>query len=655
MADDKHVIQPTRSTSGPLTKDIRLSDAFSHPEFMSRIKQAVPKHMSADRMMAVFIQSVRKTPKLADVDVLSLLGAFISLASVGLEPNTALNHAYLIPFDKREKDPSTGKWEVKSTSVQVIFGYQGIVELVYRSGLLRSVHCDVVWPHDDNEANFRYHYGTGGELFHRPSGEIPRLGVSPRYAYMHAALKGDAEMYEVMTATEVEAIRNSSQGYITAMRTYESAKKNGYSPGGAYTEAPWIKHPVPMWKKTAMRGGSKWLPKSIELSAALQLEDLQDRAMPNYRAVTQGAANVLTGLDALPDDYTGRDEPDFGNFSMQSERPSATAETTTANTSPPPSQQQQEQPQPARRGRPPKDRTAQQDAFKAPVTTSNAVAPAAPVQTVASTKPSTPSQGADFSQWVVDQYGEMVQDDPFTDPISFAYELRAQAHKATDLAAYLEINAFAMEAAEQANSVARGIIKAVRDMKQDAPASNIEDQQANEEGAQEDGQSLAIPLTESRGSPAWPLYQKAVKESLAKLEAPFIDAWAHENVPTISKAPASFRIILVNLAITRARELGVSVPPSLTEMISPAPAALTEDEVYANQTMQEMRNCKTIDELLSLARNEKVREKIKTLPDVLQKKLGYLSLELHTELQGKQDAEQAAEDGDPGYDPEERQ
>ena len=226
---------PKRAHHGPLSKVTSLQDAFDHPQFMDRIKQATPKHLSPDRMLAVFVQSVQKTPKLRECNIMSLLGAFLSVASVGLEPNTALQHAHLIPFAKRMKNEQ-GKWVDGRVDVQVIFGYQGLLELAYRSGLLRSVHADVVWSTDQ----FDFWYGSGGMLKHKPLGGTHPEGALPDWAYMHANMKGEGESFEVMPMSDVLAIRDNSQGYKAALASKSYSQQGGKLPA-SYTEAPWVK------------------------------------------------------------------------------------------------------------------------------------------------------------------------------------------------------------------------------------------------------------------------------------------------------------------------------------------------------------------------------------------------------------------------------
>ena len=324
---------PKQSHHAPLSRKTTLQDAFDHPQFLARIKQATPKHLSADRMLAVFVQSVQKTPKLRECDVMSLLGAFLSVASVGLEPNTALQHAHLIPFEKNRWDPKTKTRILERVDVQVIFGYQGLLELAYRSGLLKSVHADVVWQGDE----FEYWYGTGGMLRHRPMGGVRAEGEIPKSAYMYAAMKHEGEAFEVMPMSDVLAIRNSTQAYSSAMRAKESAAEKGWKLPASYTEAPWVKHFVPMARKTVFRAGSKWLPKSIELAAAVALDELQDRKSAKFSGVIEGSADILTGgIEAIEDDSGQGVDLNAGGFtgySQQQERePSKPAETAVQET-----------------------------------------------------------------------------------------------------------------------------------------------------------------------------------------------------------------------------------------------------------------------------------------------------------------------------------
>jgi recombination protein RecT len=304
---------PKRVHHGKLSEVKSLQDAFDHPAFLARIHQATPRHLSPDRMLSVFIQSVSKTPKLRECNIMSLLGAFVALASIGLEPNTPLGHAYLVPFEKRKR--VEGKWVTERVDVQVIIGYQGLLDLSYRSDQLSSVHADVVWAAEaKSRENWDFHYGTGGRLFHRPMGAPRDEHELPVWAYMHANMKSGGEAFEVMPIADVLKIRDATQAYRAAIAAKRRAEEENWrSLPPAYTEAPWIRYPVAMYRKTVFRQGSKWLPKSIELARALALDEAGDRGAVEFGRVIEGS--VEDALEnALPAPETNFwNAQEFGN------------------------------------------------------------------------------------------------------------------------------------------------------------------------------------------------------------------------------------------------------------------------------------------------------------------------------------------------------
>jgi len=89
----------------------------------------LPKHVSADRMLKIALGALRTTPKLMNCSVESLMGAVVHCSQLGLEPNTPLGHAYLIPFDNRKKGV---------TEVQIVLGYKGLIDLARRMRSART-------------------------------------------------------------------------------------------------------------------------------------------------------------------------------------------------------------------------------------------------------------------------------------------------------------------------------------------------------------------------------------------------------------------------------------------------------------------------------------------------------------------------------------
>ncbi|RIQ47810.1 recombinase RecT, partial [Bordetella avium] len=98
----------------------------------STLAAVLPRHVSADRMLKIALGALRTTPKLMGCTVESLMGAVVQCSQLGLEPNTPLGHAYLIPFEKRRKQGND--WVTDKIEVQIVLGYKGLIDLARRSG-----------------------------------------------------------------------------------------------------------------------------------------------------------------------------------------------------------------------------------------------------------------------------------------------------------------------------------------------------------------------------------------------------------------------------------------------------------------------------------------------------------------------------------------
>lgn len=214
-----------------------------------QIALALPRHMTADRLARIALTEIRKVPKLGQANPMSLLGAVIQCAQLGLEPGNALGHAYLLPFDKRAKN-ARGQWETVDTEVQLIIGYRGMIDLARRSGQIMSLEARAVYAADA----FKVRYGLDAVLEHVPDFEAEDRGALT-FVYAVAKLKDGGTQFEVMSRREVEEIRARSK-----------AKDDG----------PWKTDYEAMAKKSVLRRLFKLLPVSIELQRAVGLDEQAD-------------------------------------------------------------------------------------------------------------------------------------------------------------------------------------------------------------------------------------------------------------------------------------------------------------------------------------------------------------------------------------------
>jgi recombination protein RecT len=219
-------------------------------KMLPQIKLALPKHLDANRMLRIVLTTVQRTPKLLECTRDSLLGCIVTCAQLGLEPDGMLGHAYLIPFWNGRKN---------ANECQLIVGYKGLLKLARQSGEIASVSARVVYEKDD----FTYRYGLVDKLSHVPSDEEDPGPVKAAYAVWH--FKDGGHHFEVMTARQINRIRDASQGY---KRDKE--------------KSPWTTHYDEMAKKTVIRRSSKMVPASIEdkMARISQLEHQADQGLP---------------------------------------------------------------------------------------------------------------------------------------------------------------------------------------------------------------------------------------------------------------------------------------------------------------------------------------------------------------------------------------
>lgn len=120
------------------------------------IEKALPSVITPERFTRMTMTALSSNPLLGKCTPKSFLGAMMNAAQLGLEPNTPLGQAYLIPYyNNREK-----KYEV-----QFQIGYKGMVDLAYRSGEVSIIQAMIVHENDLFECEF----GLEPKLKHVPA------------------------------------------------------------------------------------------------------------------------------------------------------------------------------------------------------------------------------------------------------------------------------------------------------------------------------------------------------------------------------------------------------------------------------------------------------------------------------------------------------
>lgn len=199
------------------------------------IAKALPSVITPERFTRITLSALSTTPKLAECSPKSFLGAMMTAAQLGVEPNTPLGQAYLIPYRNK------GVLEC-----QFQLGYKGLVDLAYRSGMVKMIQAHTVYERDE----FSYELGLEPKLHHVPA-KADRGAPVYFYAVFHT--KGGGYGFEVMSYEDVEA----------HARKYSKAYNNG----------PWQTNFEEMAKKTVLKRALKYAPLKTDFVRELSADE----------------------------------------------------------------------------------------------------------------------------------------------------------------------------------------------------------------------------------------------------------------------------------------------------------------------------------------------------------------------------------------------
>jgi recombination protein RecT len=204
------------------------------------IKKALPSVITPERFTRMVLSAISVNPQLAQCTPKSFLGAMMSAAQLGLEPNTPLGQAYLIPYKNKGVD-----------EVQFQIGYKGLIDLAYRSGEVEVVQAQIVYEND----GFECQYGLEPKLVHKPA---------------------DADRGEPIKVYAV--FKTKSGGYGFEVMSMDDVKLHAskYSKAYGSSFSPWKSNFEEMAKKTVLKKVLKYAPmKSDFVKAVVQDETIK--------------------------------------------------------------------------------------------------------------------------------------------------------------------------------------------------------------------------------------------------------------------------------------------------------------------------------------------------------------------------------------------
>lgn len=216
------------------------------PQITRRLPAFMPP-ATAERYAAIAMSTVQANPGLRQCTQASIVRGVIRASEYGLALDGELGHAYLVPYN--ERGVMVAKFQ---------FGYRGLIELMYRTGMWVSFAGDVVCEGD----LFDYRKGSKPFIDHKPA----LNGRGEQYATyaMVYPVNGGIPTFELLNEEDVLKHRAASKMFA-------------HNPKASI----WTTHPKRAWIKSAVRELSKSVAMATErhdiVYKAVNLDERIDR------------------------------------------------------------------------------------------------------------------------------------------------------------------------------------------------------------------------------------------------------------------------------------------------------------------------------------------------------------------------------------------
>ena len=206
-------------------------------QMQGEIKKALPAVMTPERFTRIVLSALSTNPKLAQTTPQSFLAAMMTAAQLGMEPNTPLGQAYLIPYYNNKS---------RCNECQFQLGYKGLIDLAYRSGEVSIIQAQVVYENDE----FTYSFGLEPILKHIPAASDRG---EPVYVYAMFRTKDGGFGFDVMS---MDAVRRFAQQYSKS-----------------FSSGPWQTNFEEMAKKTVLKKVLKYAPLKSDFLRGMALDN----------------------------------------------------------------------------------------------------------------------------------------------------------------------------------------------------------------------------------------------------------------------------------------------------------------------------------------------------------------------------------------------
>ena len=220
-----------------ITKSMSIADLIKTLE--PEIRKALPSVISTERFTRMALSALNNNQQLMECSQMSFLAALMNAAQLGLEPNTPLGQAYLIPYRNK------GKLEC-----QFQLGFKGMIDLIYRNENVQTIQAHCVHKND----TFTYAFGLNPKLEHIPAVDEEGSRGEITHVYALYKLSNGGFGFEVMSKGDID--RHAEK--------YSKSFESSFS--------PWKTDYDSMAKKTVIKKLLKYAPLKTDVIRAVNTD-----------------------------------------------------------------------------------------------------------------------------------------------------------------------------------------------------------------------------------------------------------------------------------------------------------------------------------------------------------------------------------------------
>lgn len=241
-------IQKAQEQKVAKNKELQLKDYVKMYE--KQFAKALPKVITPERFTRIAMTALIQTPKLQQCRPETFIGALLTAAQLGLEPNTPLGQAYLIPY---------------GNECQFQIGYKGMMDLAHRSGEIKNIEAHIVYENDE----FSFEYGLNADLKHKPA------------------------MHDKGNPVWVYAVyRLNNGGYGFEVMSYDDVLEHGRKYSKTFAKGPWQTQPEEMAKKTVLKKLLKYAPMKTDFVTADEAINTVDLDAPDINIISESVTEA---------------------------------------------------------------------------------------------------------------------------------------------------------------------------------------------------------------------------------------------------------------------------------------------------------------------------------------------------------------------------